>query len=365
MTQELSVASEAGQMAFAGRHELSPAANVGAIAIEQERAIAETQGKLILAKRFPRSVAASTKEFLDSCKSPAFAEAAFYAVPNRGTGPSIRFAEEAARCYGNFDYGHRELSRGDGKSEVEVYAWDMEKNNYSRRQITILHQVDTRNGPKTLTDQADIDNRIANIASKQVRGRILALVPKALVEAGKAEAKKTLAGSNDLPISERIIQMTTAFGRFGVTPEVLEAYLDHRLDNTTSDELVDLRGIFNAILEGAKPSEFFGAKEEQSDAALAIANANKDGKAAPAKTEPKATAKETAKPPAEEKPKAETKAAEKETKAEEPAAQAQATPTEAAPTEADDQAAGPAQEPQSEPETAAAETPPGQAESLF
>lgn len=247
-------------------------ANVGAVAIEQERAIAEAQGQLILAKRFPRSTAGSTAELMEACKSPEFAMSAFYSVPNRGSGPSIRFAEEVARCYGNFQYGHRELSRSEGKSEVEVYAWDMERNNRSIRQITVNHVTDTKNGPKRLTDQADIDNKIANVASKQVRGRILALMPKHMVSSGIAECKKTLAGGNDKPVAQRVNDMTQAFARFGVTVAHLEAHLGHKLDTTTIDELADLHGVYNAIREGSKPSDFFGiasGDEERSDDAAA------------------------------------------------------------------------------------------------
>lgn len=259
--------------------------NIGAIAIESERAIAEAQGQLVIAKKFPRSMAGAMSEFMDACKNSDFAETAFYSVPNRGSGPSIRFAEEVARCYGNFDYGHRELSRVNGtkdvpgKSEVEVYAWDKEKNNYSRRQIPVIHSVDTKYGPKILTDQTDIDNRVANVASKQMRGRILALVPKHIVAAGIAECKRTLAGGNDKPISERIAAMTIAFGKYGVTPKMLDKHLGHQVDNTTIDELADLTGIFNAIKDGGKPSEFFPAdgteegEKPKSGAAVAIEKA--------------------------------------------------------------------------------------------
>ncbi len=274
------------------------AMNVGAVSIEQERAIAEAQGQLILAKRFPRSVAGSTAEFLDACKSPEFASAAFYAVPNRGNGPSIRFAEEAARCYGNFQYGHRELSRSEGKSEIEVYAWDMEKNNRSTRQITVMHIRDKQGTSGVpLKDQTDIDNRIANVASKQVRGRILALLPKGMVEAGKAEAKKTLSGGNTRPVSQRIIDMTGAFAPYGVSPALLEGHLGHALDQTTIDELADLSGIYNALKEGAKPSEYFGAdaqaEKEEPAALTAIQDA---GKAATADTKKAAAPKAADKP---------------------------------------------------------------------
>lgn len=239
------------------RMQQSSAINAGAVAIEQERAIAEAQGKMVLAKRFPRSNANARAEFMEACADPEFAATAFYTVKNRGTGPSIRFAEEVARCYQNMDYGHRELSRGDGKSEVEVYAWDMERNNFSRRQITVEHVLDTSDGPRKLKNQADIDNRIANIASKQVRSRILALMPKALVQAGIARCKLTLAGGGEATVGQRVTKMVDAFAKYGVTPKHLEAYLKHPTDATTVDELADLIGIFNAIREGAKASEYF------------------------------------------------------------------------------------------------------------
>lgn len=278
-----------------------PGGNVGAIAIESERAIAEAQGQLIMAKRFPRSMAAAALEFLDSCKSPEFADVAFYSVPNRGSGPSIRFAEEAARCYGNFEYGHRELSRSGSSSEIEVYAWDKEKNNRSIRQITVAHVLDTKNGSRKLTDQADIDNKIANVASKQMRGRIMALMPKHMVAAGIAECKKTLAGGNDKPLRDRILAMSAAFSKFGVNSAMMEKHLGHPVDNTTIDEFADLMGIYNAIKEGGKASEFFPSDKVEdgenptakaiTDAAKRPAAAATPAAATPAATKPKAAAK--------------------------------------------------------------------------
>ena len=246
------------------RTNLPGAVNAGSVTIEQERAIAEARGQMQLAKMFPRDTNAAYAELMEACKMPAFAAAAFYSVPRAGgkvSGPSIRLAEEVARCYGNFEYGHRELSRSDGKSEVEVYAWDKEKNNRSIRQITVQHTMDTRDGPKKLRDQKDIDDKIANVASKQVRGRILALVPKWMVELAVEECRKTLSGNNDEPISVRVRKMTQAFAKFGVTPEHLERHLGHSLDSVLADELVDLMGVFNALKEGTPASEFFAASE--------------------------------------------------------------------------------------------------------
>lgn len=257
-------------------------ANIGAIAIEQERAIAEAQGQLTLAKRFPRDMNAAYSELMEACASKAFAETAFYSVPNRGSGPSIRFAEEVARVYSNFTYGHRELSRSEGKSEIEVFAWDMEKNNRSTRQLTVMHVVDTKYGPKPCRDQSDIDNLIANKASKQIRGRILALLPKWLVAEAIEKCKQTLAGTADEPVQVRVRKMINAFAKYGVNTDHLERYIGHSLDDVTLDELVDLTGVFNAIREGAKPSEYFAGDEPQPDEKKQAVNAAITGGSAPA-----------------------------------------------------------------------------------
>lgn len=257
--------------------------NVGAVAIEQQRAVAEAQGQLALAKRFPRDLNAAYAELMEACALPALAAVAFYTLPrgkNSVTGPSIRLAEEIARVYGNFQYGHRELARDDKKSEVEVYAWDMEKNNYSKRQLTVMHVLDTKEGPRKLRDQKDIDDKIANVASKQVRGRILALVPKWLSEAAIEKCRQTLAGNSDMPVAERVRKMTQAFSKFGVTAKHLENNLGHNLDTVTTDELADLVGIFNALKEGAKVSDYFGeaeALEANTATGQALAQAASEG----------------------------------------------------------------------------------------
>lgn len=250
---------------FSAQKDLPAAANTGAVAIEQERAIAEAQGQLVLAKRFPRDLNSAHSELMSACSIPSLAAIAFYNVPRAGgtvSGPSIRLAEEVARCYGNFEYGHRELSRDHEKSEVEVYAWDKEKNNFSRRQITVKHTIDKKVGgvmtAVKLTSQKDIDDNIAKVASKQMRGRILALLPKWMVEDAIQTCRSTLAGNNREPIEVRVRKMVSAFGQFGVTVEMLQKHLGHELKNVTSDELVDLMGVYNSIKEGhVRASEFF------------------------------------------------------------------------------------------------------------
>lgn len=242
--------------------------NSSVVSIEQQRAIAEAQGQLVLAKRFPRNFAQAMEEILTSCAYMEFAEEAFYALPRGGQtvrGPSIRLAEEIARCYGNFQYGHRELARNEGESVVEVYAWDVEKNNRSTRQITIPHIMDTRSGGKKLTGQKEITDYIANVASKQMRSRILALLPKPLVAAAVRRCEETLAGTGEQNVQQRLDKMQAMFIKYGVTVKMLESYLNHPLSETTTDEITDLIAVYTAIKDGGNAKEFFTVSSDPVD----------------------------------------------------------------------------------------------------
>lgn len=313
---------------------LPASVNAGAVSIEVERAVAEARGQMQLAKMFPRNLNAAYAEIMDACKLQAMANVAFYTLPQGGqkvTGPSIKLIEQIAQSCGNFEWGHRELGRQEagpgptdfGRSEVEVYAWDKEKNIRSIRQITVLHVLDTRDGPRKLRDQRDIDNKIANVASKQMRGRLAALLPKWLIEAAQEECRKTLTGNNNVPIAERVRKMSQAFAGYGVTVELLERSLGHKLESVTVDELADLLGIYNAIKEGTPPDEFFGefkAAEAADSTGAALAAAAKAGaEAAPAATKattsPAADRKRQAAAKAE--PKKEAEAAQEVRKADE------------------------------------------------
>lgn len=259
------------QSAFMPDTQLPSGINAGSVSVEQQRAIAEAQGQIAIAKRFPRNLTMAHTELMESCSQLFMAEIAFYSVP-RGTGtisgPSIRLAEEIARCYGNFEYGHKELSRDHEKSEVEVYAWDKEKNNFSRRQITVFHTRDVGGQQKKLTSQKDIDDKIANVASKQVRSRILALLPKWLTQAAEVKCRETLTSGPKDTMRDRIMRMVGTFGKYGVTVKHLETIIGHSMDDITPDEIADLQGIFNAVKEGEKISTFFPDQEETNGATL-------------------------------------------------------------------------------------------------
>lgn len=243
--------------------------NQGTVAIEASRAIAEAQGKLVIAKRFPRDEVAAYAKAMEACQRVSMAEKAFYSFP-RGNqtveGPTIRFAEELARCWGNVDYGIKELSQDNGKSEMQAYAWDLETNAQSVQNFTNPHAREQGKKMVTLTSQRDIYENNANMATRRLRSRILAILPAWFVDEAIAECKKTLAGQNDIPLVDRVNKLVVAFGKLGVSQEQIEQRLSRKVDTMTTDDIVEYRGIYNAIKNGeSKAAEWFGGKPEASE----------------------------------------------------------------------------------------------------
>ncbi|HET8791693.1 MAG TPA: hypothetical protein VFM75_10830, partial [Modicisalibacter sp.] len=180
------------------------------------------------------------------------------------SGPSIRLAEELARCWGNIDFGIRELSRQDGNSEMEAYAWDVETNTYSSQKFTVRHIRDKRGGGVALTDERDIYEITANMGGRRLRARLLAILPPDLVEAAVNQCRKTLAGSTSEPIADRVRRMVEAFGKYGVKATHLAAHLGKSLDDALPEDIADLQSIYNSLKGGqAQASDFFSMRSHE------------------------------------------------------------------------------------------------------
>ncbi len=226
--------------------------NQGTVAVEASRAITEAQGKLLLAKQFPRNYTSCYASAIEACQRKGFAEKAFFSYPRGGqtvTGVTIRFAEEMARCYGNLDYGIKELSHEEGKSEMQAYAWDLETNTVSSQNFTVEHIMETKQGNRKLKSQRDVYERTANDGARRLRSRILAILPPDLIEDCIKECQKTLAGKNSMPLIDKVKNMVTEFAKLGVSKDMLEKRLGHTVESINEDELTEYIGIFNGLAQ--------------------------------------------------------------------------------------------------------------------
>jgi len=221
-------------------------------AVENDRAIAEVKAAVAMAIANPRDKVRAMDRILMECQRPTLAEAAVYAYPRGGqqvTGPSIRLAEAMARNLGNVQYGLTELSNTGGRSVVMAYAWDLETNTRATKEFVVEHFIQTKGGRKQLTDPRDIYELVANQGARRVRNCILSLIDGDMVDAALRQCDETLKTAMGAT-GDQIKKMATAFVEIGVTGQMIEKRLGHRLDSAVSSELVGLRKIYTSIRDG-------------------------------------------------------------------------------------------------------------------
>lgn len=230
------------------------------MAVEAARAAQEVQAMVVVAKKFPRDVNGSYTRIMEACKRKSLADVAVYAYPRGGqtvSGPSIRMAEVLAQNWGNLNFGIRQLSRTREESVMEAYCWDLETNVRQSRVFSVPHERDTKKGKQHLDDSRDIYELTANQGSRRLRACILGIIPGDVVEAALGQCDQTMQSDAE-PLIDRIRKMLVAFQEFGVSKEMLEKRLGHKIEATIEVELVNLKKIFRSLKDGmASRDQFF------------------------------------------------------------------------------------------------------------
>jgi hypothetical protein len=254
MTTEVIESPFAGQQASV----LQP---VGAlVAIEQQRAIAEIQARMMIARANPRDEKRAMDKIMQACMRPTLAEVAIYQYARGGSdvsGPSIKLAESIARDWGNIASGIKEVSRANGYSECVAYAWDLETGFYDERQFQIRHWRDTKKGGYALTDERDIYELTANMGQRRKRAVLLTVLPGDVVEAARAQCELTLRAKADTS-PEAMKKLVDAFAEFEVTKEMIEKRIQRRIDAIQPAQVVNLRKIYASLRDDmSTPTEWF------------------------------------------------------------------------------------------------------------
>lgn len=233
------------------------------VEVEKSRSASEIQAAIISAKRFPRDTTKAYTKTIAECKRIGLAKLSQYKFPRAGQmvdGPSIRLAEALKRSYGNLEAGWAEIERRKGVSLCMAWCWDMENNNIDRIKFEVPHEISLKGGrTKRLTDPRDIYELCANQSARRLRKVILNQIPGDFIDGALAQCRKTLAaGDGKESLEDRIRKMVLAFKDLGVSQEMIEERMEHKIELTTADELVDLISIFNSLKDGqAKRKDFF------------------------------------------------------------------------------------------------------------
>lgn len=222
------------------------------VAVEQQRAIAEVQARMLIARTNPREPIRCMDLILNDCERPTVAEHAVYQYARGGSdisGPSIKLAEGIARRWGNLASGIKEMSRANGYSECIAYAWDLESGFYDERQFQVRHWRDTKSGGYPLKDERDIYELIANNGQRRKRAVLLAVIPDDVVEAAVKACERTMKARADTS-EEAMARMLEAFAEYKVSRAQIEARIQRRLDAITPANVVSLKKIFASMRDG-------------------------------------------------------------------------------------------------------------------
>lgn len=221
--------------------------------VEQSRAVAEVQAAIVVAQQCPRDMNRAEADMKVACGRLSLANRAFYAVKNRGQGPTVHLARELARIWGNLDYGVRELSRDDtaGVSEIQAFAWDQQTNVRSTRTFIVPHERMAGGKRNKLNDLTDVYLNNQNIGARAVRECIFTVLPTWLTEEAQDLCRKTLEHGEGEPIEVRAQKAINVFAeRFGVTPVQLETRIGKPATSWKPQDVAALQVLFQSIQSG-------------------------------------------------------------------------------------------------------------------
>ena len=238
---------------------------------------AEVSIMISTAKRYPRSIATFQRRVLDlATLDEETAAACFYSMPRGGKpieGPSVRFAEIVASAWGNLHYGARDIGADEKWVHAQGVAWDLESNN--RVFIEVGRRITDKYGRRYNDDMVGVTAQAA--ISIALRNVVFRVVPFALVKKAYDEARLTAIGKA-LSMEQRRVKAVEMFGKMGVGLDRILAALERKgIEDLTTEDLIELRGLFTAIKDGQVTIEeaFPAAAAKSDDAPKSLADLTK------------------------------------------------------------------------------------------
>ena len=263
----------------------TPAAETASVAVAA-REKASVEARFMMAIGRPRSTDAARLRILDACRRPRFAESARFSKPvggGRVEGFSIRFAEEAARLWGNLDVTSSVVFDDTERRIYRVTATDLETNTSMNQDVIIEKRVErsrvkegqeivarriNSQGKEVFVVQATEDDLLnkANAAlSKARRNLIHAMIPSDIREEAEETILETMKNRDAADPDGARKRVADAFWSIGITPQQVEGMLGKPLGQINPAELTMLRSIYTAIKDGEatweSSVEAFGARQ--------------------------------------------------------------------------------------------------------
>ncbi|MFZ9077495.1 MAG: hypothetical protein ACO23H_03105 [Alphaproteobacteria bacterium] len=223
---------------------------------EQARTRGAIEASLTVAAARPRNEQQALSRIQNSCQRVRLAESACYSYAKGGseiTGASITLVTQVALAWGNVDWGYRELSRGNGESTVEAFAWDQQTNARYSRQFIVPHRIRVAGRQRHLRED-ELADWIANQAQRRVRTCLENVIPRDVIDEAVDECNRTLRSSIDLD-KTKIMAMIEKFEELGVTREQISARIQRSIDAIQPAQYLAMRRIYTSIQDGIQTIE--------------------------------------------------------------------------------------------------------------
>lgn len=234
------------------------------------QAKAAVEARYVMALRNPRNWDQVRVGFLAACRRPGFAAVARYAKPTGGKkliGPSIRFAEEAARQMGNLLNETLIVFDDERRRIVRILVTDLESNlsypldiildktveRKDKKGRTVLGERLNSYGETVFLVEATEDELMTKQAaqvSKALRTGILRVLPGDIQEEAMEVIRLTVENEDAKDPTSARKRVCDAFFDLGVMPDQLAEFLGHPLEQINPAELQLLRNIHTAIKDG-------------------------------------------------------------------------------------------------------------------
>lgn len=237
------------------------------------RVAEDIRARTLVAINRPRDVDAAKKRLLVSCEGFRFADAAMYAKPigkNKPpiTGLSVRFAEEAARQFGNLDISVMIVSEDDERRVLEGVGVDLETNYIQRATAVVpkyVERLETRGGDEVVGQRTNSRGKVtfkvrANddalhtitqaAAAKLRRDVTLLMIPWTVREECEEAIERTLAQLGDKDPEKFVAQVIQLFATIGVAESELAKFLGGPPSQMNVTQARFLRRIHQGIKQG-------------------------------------------------------------------------------------------------------------------
>lgn len=262
-----------------------------AVSAVTERERAMVQASILQAISRPRNFDQCRQRLLADCERIAFARLVEYEVPfgeTKARGVTIRFAEAAARAWGNIEWNGMVVYDDDRQRIVRVTVRDLERNYVQSSDVVVTKVVERRKprdgqlvrGSRTNSKGETVflvepaENELAAkqnaLVSRALRNLLIKEIPVDLVDEAREVARKRREKAAAADPDEARNSVVDGFARLGIEVAALEEYLGHAVATTTPKEVEDLRGVWQALNDGdAKWSDVLDKVREDREAKAA------------------------------------------------------------------------------------------------